>query len=218
MNLVGGIEIGIGNLPGWVFDPPAIKWWDALVSDGFYQVAAVGGSDDHKGCFNETDACVGYPTTMVLAANLSAAAIVAGVKAGRTVVKLHAPTDPMVTVDFADQPLPLDTNMRLLAPGTSSVTCRVTVHLSSADRGSAHGSHGTGAGLQVRLVANGVAQPWVDVSGSFQQWDTVFSVSPELPGDSVLRWRAEAYVNGGAATITSFIFARTATAVAASEW
>jgi hypothetical protein len=67
------------------------------------QVAPLGGSDDHHGGVNDTGLAspLGYPTTLVLAANLSHAAIVEGIRLGRTVVKMHGPTDPMVVLTVA---------------------------------------------------------------------------------------------------------------------
>ncbi len=56
----------------------------------------MGGSDDHKGGVDEGlfQSPIGDPTTMVYAETLSAAAILAGVRAGRTAVKLQGPGDP----------------------------------------------------------------------------------------------------------------------------
>jgi hypothetical protein len=60
--------------------------------------ALVGGSDDHRAGMDtgSTPARIGSPTTMVYADALSEAAILDGIRAGRTVVKLRGPDDPML--------------------------------------------------------------------------------------------------------------------------
>jgi hypothetical protein len=80
---------------GKLFTPKAIEMWDALCSDGRH-VAAIGGSDDHQGGvgMGAFYSPIGSPTTMVFASELSAAAIIEGIKNGRTVVKLQGPSDP----------------------------------------------------------------------------------------------------------------------------
>ena len=103
--MVSGIEIQTGNadLTAGIFTPRAIALWDALLDDG-HALAAIGGSDDHRGG-TETGtapARIGEPTTLVLADELSEAAIVAAVKAGRTVVKITGPDAPLVQLEAVD--------------------------------------------------------------------------------------------------------------------
>lgn len=102
---VSGVEIQTGNaeLTLSTFTPRAIQFWDAALDAGGH-VAAIGGSDDHRGGTEQgsAPALIGSPTTMVLAANLSEAAIVEAVEAGRTVVKLRGPDDPMVILEAVD--------------------------------------------------------------------------------------------------------------------
>ena len=94
------MEIGIGGFDdtGLLWDSQAIDHWDHLCALGFNTVP-VGGSDDHLGG-NDTwpQSKIGAPTTMVFADNLDALSIVAGVRAGRTVVKLNNAKDPMVEI------------------------------------------------------------------------------------------------------------------------
>ena len=96
---VSGLEIQTGNaeLTGSTFTPKAVLRWDQLL-DQDLRLAAIGGSDDHRGGTETGDApsLIGSPTTMVLADGLSEAAILDGVRAGRTVVKMRGPDDPMV--------------------------------------------------------------------------------------------------------------------------
>jgi hypothetical protein len=98
---LAAIEIGTGGWEpvGMLFTPDAIATWDALCDEG-HHVAAVGGSDDHRagtdtGPFASP---IGNPTTLVWASELSAPAILAGIAAEQTVVKLQGPDDPMVSI------------------------------------------------------------------------------------------------------------------------
>jgi hypothetical protein len=65
--------------------------------------ALVGGSDDHRAGMDtgSTPAMIGSPTTMVYAEALSEAAILDGVRAGHTVVKLRGPDDPMLEMTIS---------------------------------------------------------------------------------------------------------------------
>jgi len=75
-----------------LFYRDALAFWDALLDEGAH-VAAIGGSDDHRAGvdLDRLQSPIGSPTTMVYADELSVAAIVAAVRAGRTVVKLEGP-------------------------------------------------------------------------------------------------------------------------------
>lgn len=96
---VDGLEILTGNydISHAAFTPKAIELWDAQLDAG-HRIAPIGGSDDHKAGMMEGNppALVGSPTTLVLADDLSEASIIDAVKAGRTVVMLRGPDDPMV--------------------------------------------------------------------------------------------------------------------------
>jgi hypothetical protein len=100
-NKVAGMELITGN---WLFGVGgfvgrAIEMWDSLLDRGF-RIAAVGGSDDHQAgqSTGPTASPIGSPTTLVLADNLSEAAIVEAVRRGRTIVQLRGPADPMLEV------------------------------------------------------------------------------------------------------------------------
>ncbi len=96
---VAAVEIGVGGWDGTgaLFSEAAIAFWDRLLDKGLH-LAPVGGSDDHRAGvnLNQTQTPIGSPTTMVLADELSVPALVAAVRAGRTVVKLRGPDDPMI--------------------------------------------------------------------------------------------------------------------------
>jgi MYXO-CTERM domain-containing protein len=100
-SLVSGMELITGK---WdvvepLFVPPAVELWDSLIAQGF-RIAAVGGSDDHRAGAGTglTDGKIGSPTTLVLADNLSEAAIIDGIRKGRTMVALRGPEDPTLDV------------------------------------------------------------------------------------------------------------------------
>lgn len=96
---LGAVEIATGGWAqaGQLFDEDAIALWDALCADGAH-LAAVGGSDDHSAgtATGPLDSPIGSPTTMIYAESLSPTALLAGIRAGRTVVKLQGPDDPMI--------------------------------------------------------------------------------------------------------------------------
>jgi hypothetical protein len=85
------------------FTPLSIELWDARLAEG-HHIAAVGGSDDHRAGMGTglSASVVGSPATMVLATELSEAAIMDAVVAGRTVVNLRGPDDPMVELVALD--------------------------------------------------------------------------------------------------------------------
>jgi hypothetical protein len=96
---VDAVEIGTGDIlkPGGFFSDRAVAFWDALCDAGG-RPAAVGGSDDHSGgqAMGALDSPIGAPTTRVFAEALSVDALLAGIRAGDTVVQLHGPEDPMI--------------------------------------------------------------------------------------------------------------------------
>jgi hypothetical protein len=98
---VAGIEIITGNWSIGVsaFVPQVITMWDGLLDDG-HRIAAIGGSDDHTAGQSEgpTGSPIGSPTTLVLADQLSEAAIIDAIRHGRTMVDLRGPDDPRLDV------------------------------------------------------------------------------------------------------------------------
>ena len=98
---VSGIEVITGkwDLVESLFVPGAIELWDQQLDAG-HRIAAIGGSDDHSAGEGTglTDTPLGSPTTLVLAENLSEAAIVAAIRKGRTMVMLRGPDDPLIDV------------------------------------------------------------------------------------------------------------------------
>jgi MYXO-CTERM domain-containing protein len=78
----------------------AVAEWDALCATGRH-VAAIGGSDDHTAGLGTgpLSSPVGRPRTWVEAPELSVAGVLAGLRAGRTVVQLGGAGDPWLELD-----------------------------------------------------------------------------------------------------------------------
>lgn len=184
---LAAVEVATGGLDkaGKFFTDDAIRFWDMLCGQGL-RLAALGGSDDHRagvdlGGFQSP---IGDPTTLVWADALSTAALVAGVRAGRTVVKLQGPADPMIELS-AGTATPGDT----LEAAAPVLRVRVT---------------GAPDGATVRLVRDGTPQEPVPVAGDPFEHD--FAV--DAPTDGEDRWRAEVLVGGAPRTLTSHLWLR----------
>ncbi len=187
--MVSGLEIQTGNaeLTGGLFTPKAIALWDRLLDAG-HALAAIGGSDDHRAGTEggATPAQIGGPTTMVLADELSEAAIVAAVAAGRTVVKMRGPDDPMVeltAVDAADATRAVGLGETLTDVGR----VRLEVRAPEADGDSAE-LWKDGALVEAVTVAGGVASFTRPVTGARE------------------RYRVELTGLGGRLTVTSHVY------------
>ncbi|MDQ3368289.1 MAG: CehA/McbA family metallohydrolase [Myxococcota bacterium] len=121
---VAGLEILTGpwDLVERVFTPRALEMWDGLLAAG-HRIAAIGGSDDHRAGTGTglTDSPIGSPTTLVLADELSEAAIMEGIRRGRTIVQLRGPDDPLVEMTIGDAQIGDDTTA-----GIAEVAVRIT--------------------------------------------------------------------------------------------
>ncbi|HTJ83062.1 MAG TPA: CehA/McbA family metallohydrolase, partial [Polyangiaceae bacterium] len=87
-----GIEVATAGSAQIFYDQTS-KIWEKLAANG-HRLAALGGSDDHRAGMD--DAEIGSPTTLVLADNLSEAAIIDAIQHGRTIVNLRGPDDPVL--------------------------------------------------------------------------------------------------------------------------
>ena len=121
---VSGIEIITGkwDVVERLFVPTAIAKWDGLLAEG-HRIAAIGGSDDHRAGMGTgiTDTPLGSPTTLVLADELSEAAIMRGIREGRTIVQLRGPDDPFVEMTIGSAEIGDSTEA-----GTAEVAAHVT--------------------------------------------------------------------------------------------
>lgn len=183
--LLDAVEVGVQGYDGygWALDPRAIDFWDGLCAQG-YRVAALGGSDDHRGGADAwPKSRVGSPTTMVLAGGLSSSAVLAAVRAGRTAVKLRGPGDPLPAMSFSPPP---DANSTVR--GAANMTATVT---------------GAGAGgVVLRVVRNGGLLAEHNVTGD--PFVVSRTVSPPSAGED--RYRLQLYCGGTPCAITSHVW------------
>lgn len=194
---LGAVEIGTGgwDKTGLLFTKQAIAFWDRLVGQGVH-ATCVGGSDDHSGGTGtgQFDSPIGSPTTMVFAKELSAAAIVDAVKAGRTVVKLQGPEDPMVDLRAVAEPL--DT-------GDAKVTTLIGHAFAWPAKSFDVGFTVTGGqGATLKVVVDGVEQSSVPVSAD--PFNTSATVA--VPESGETRVRAEVWVDGQPRTVSGHVF------------
>lgn len=96
---IRGMEIITGGWDpvGKLFFEQTLAQWEDYLDQG-HAVVPIGGSDDHQAGQDggATASPIGSPTTLVWAEELSVPALLEGLRAGRTVVKLQGPDDPMV--------------------------------------------------------------------------------------------------------------------------
>lgn len=181
---IDAVEIATGGLSpaGALFVEAAIAFWDGLCAEG-HPIAALGGSDDHRAGvgLGLTGSPIGDPTTLVEADALSVDAILAGIRAGRTVVKLQGPADPMVELS-ADGVV----DGHVSRGRTQRVTARVT----------------GGAGRSVRLVRDGVVVDNVPVDTD------PFELTRELEAPELgqSRVRAEVWEGSLPRVVTSHVW------------
>jgi hypothetical protein len=99
--ITGNFDIGIQ-----AFVPRVLTMWDGLLDAG-HRIGVVGGSDDHRAgtATGATASSIGRPTTLVLADNLSEAAIADAIRKGRTAVQLRGFDDPFVEMTIGDAEL-----------------------------------------------------------------------------------------------------------------
>ncbi len=185
LDLLGAVEIQTGGFDktGLLFSDAAIAFWDRQLALGS-RAAPVGGSDDHSAGLGRGpfDSAIGSPTTMILARELSAAGLLEGLKAGRTVVKLHGPSDPMV-----------DLSMGGLRIGDTAevVSGALEVTVTGAQRGDV-----------LRLVKNGFEQDPITLTGA----ELTTEVPIEGPKQGVDRYRAELSRDGQRRTVTGHLW------------
>lgn len=182
--LVDAVEIANGGLEpiGGQFTPSAMALWDELCDSGAH-VVAIGGSDDHKagvdpGPFGSP---IGNPTTLVWAEELSVEGILAGIRAGRTVVKLQDPDDPMVELWPVDS-LEGDT----VRAHATTLVATVT----------------GGRGYTVRLVQDGEPGSALEIDGD----PFVASWEVTAPADGQSRYRVEVLARGQPRVVTSHVW------------
>jgi hypothetical protein len=185
---VGAVEILTGPLAvSTLLTPAALALWDRRLDEG-HRLAAVGGSDDHRAGKDTGPGAsrIGSPTTLVWADELSEPALLAGLRAGRTVVKLGGPEDPLVELTAGG---PDGAPVRI---GGDTAGARVTV--------AAHVVGG--AGRTLVLVRNGKEERGVPVESD--DWTHAYTLDVRPEGD---RLRAHLYDGGALLVVTGHIYA-----------
>ncbi len=184
---VDGVEIETGGYSqaGVLFHNPAMTIWETVLATGKHAFA-MGGSDDHQGGQGTgyEYSPIASPTTLVYATELSAAAIFDGLRAGRTVVKLQSPADPMIDFD---------------------VDGRGTTDSVSASHTRLHATITGGNGSTFHFVKNGTELQ--DIAVTSDPFTTELDVDAPPTGED--RYRAEVWVNDRPSTITSHVFLST---------
>lgn len=165
----------------------ALEEWDAHLDAGRL-LTGLGGSDDHRAGMDlgGLQSPIGSPTTLVYADELSEAAILEAVRAGRAVVKLRGPDDPMA-------------ELHIVAPDGSRgmIGDRVAGHevtLEARVTG--------GAGLRVVLYENGEPVDGAELDSA----DVTVSFTRPVP-EGGARWRLHVIDGGLEVTITNHVFA-----------
>ncbi|MFO0547652.1 MAG: CehA/McbA family metallohydrolase [Polyangiaceae bacterium] len=163
-----------------IFINDALAFWERLC-DGGHHIAALGGSDDHTAGtdIGPFGAPIGSPATYVYADELSVSAILDAVRAGRTVVKVRGPEDPMIELSRRAS----DTS-----PTGLSLTATIT---------------GPSAGLQARWVKNGAAGDFIPIDGDGAELS--LDVDPIADGAED-RYRLELWEGTNPVTFTSHVW------------
>jgi hypothetical protein len=175
---VSGMELITGNFEIGVqaFVPRVVTLWDQLETAGNH-IAVVGGSDDHRAGTDTgpTASKVGSPTTLVLAENLSEAAIVKAVREGRTAVMLRNAEDPTIDLTITRK----DGTAAEIGDDVDGIgEVHATVHVIGADP--------DGSALIVQLWRDGEKVDQKPVTSA----DAKVTFS-DVPGVQLRRYRAE---------------------------
>lgn len=165
-----------------LFAETTLEYWDALCDAG-HHVAPVGGSDDHSagegdGAFGTP---TGTPTTYVYATELSAAALLEGIRNSRTVVKVGGPSDPMVE---------LTSEIEITGDTVHAEQTTLRAKITGAD------------GLDFRWVKNGATEDGGEIAGD--PFEAELPVVAPASGQD--RYRVEVLRNGKPTTITGHLW------------
>ncbi|HEY1584329.1 MAG TPA: CehA/McbA family metallohydrolase, partial [Polyangia bacterium] len=182
--MVSAVEVETGNYTQWkeLFETPQLQYWDTQLDAGF-RLAAVGGSDDHR-AGTDTSATaseIGTPTTLVYATELSEAALLDGIRNGRTQVALRGPEDPLVELTTADG--------KMIGDDVAGSRIAVIAHVTG------------GNGLQLALVENGTQTQEAPVDAD--DWKHTFHVAVPKTGERV---RAHLTDGDDAIVVTSHLW------------
>jgi hypothetical protein len=112
------------------------KYWDSQLRAG-HRLTAIGGSDNHNATVPPGDvAAIGWPATAVEADELSVAAILDGIRAGRTFIDLTGSRDKML--DFAADAAGASAKMGGSLDAAAGATISVHIHTIAAKGSTVH--------------------------------------------------------------------------------
>jgi hypothetical protein len=112
------------------------RYWDSQLRDG-HRLAAIGGSDNHNATTPPGEpGSIGWPTTAIEADELSVAAILRGIRTGRTFVDLTASRDK--TVDFAAECGGASARMGETLHVAEGARIYVSIHAAAVEGSTAH--------------------------------------------------------------------------------
>jgi hypothetical protein len=119
-----------GGLRSHGDDALALPFWRSLLDKGLTPTA-VGGSDNHDADMpTDKPGSVGYPATVVYAANLSRQAILDGIKAGHVFIQIHG-GDPARKVELTSGSAMMGDHVKASHGGVP-----VAIHVAGAEGGS----------------------------------------------------------------------------------
>ena len=147
-----------------------VPFWEGLLNQG-YHLTGIGGSDNHDADIPVPGpGSIGYPTTVVQAADLSTPSILAGLRAGHVFVDTEGTRDRLLeySASAGGRNAAMGDTLQL----AKGATIRLTVHVVHAK-----GSH-------LELIADGAKLP--PGNGAIQQDDQRTTL--ELSGDNQRRW------------------------------
>jgi len=146
-----------------------VGFWEARLNEGL-RITAIGGSDNHDATLDPAKpASVGYPTTVVHAAELSQSAILAAIRAGHVFIDTQGSRDRTLEVTASSGRHTAEMGDVLAAPAGAPI--RFTVHV----------AHAPGASLSIS--GNG---PKPKLAGKALGDDE--TVSFEVAGDGQAHW------------------------------
>jgi hypothetical protein len=165
----------------------ALEAWDAHLDAG-RSLTGLGGSDDHRAGMDlgGLQSPIGSPTTLVYTDELSEAAILDAVRAGRAVVKLRGPDDPMATL-LIEAP---DGTRGMIGDRVAGHEVTLEAQVTG------------GAGLRVVLYEDGEAVDGAELDSDDVTVSWVRAVPPEGG-----RWRLHVIDGGLEVTVTNHVFA-----------
>ena len=112
------------------------RYWDSQLRAG-HRLAAVGGSDNHNATIPPGEpAAIGWPVTGVEADELSVAAILDGIRAGRTFIDLTGSRDKML--DFTAEAGGVSAKMGGTLHAAAGATISVRIHTIAAKGSMVH--------------------------------------------------------------------------------